>query len=193
MARMTGEVVAANAAAARMLAYDSADEVCGLMPPTCTSILSCCGPRSKTLVHPLTPRSWRWHSRRKTGSVLKTDALARVVLDASGTQPLLRWLLTDITEMRRLEEHSEKLEQGLRLSQKPQAIGHLSAGVAHDINTSLQYISDSIYLLKQRFDELLKMACLETVAGDTALPRANGDAGPLGSRILRLAMNFDAL
>lgn len=90
--------------------------------------------------------------RRKDGSVLKTSALALVVLDASGTQPLLRWVLTDITEMRRLEEHSEKLEHGLRLSQKLRAIGHLSAGVAHEINTPPRYISDSIYLLKQRFD-----------------------------------------
>jgi two-component system NtrC family sensor kinase len=50
----------------------------------------------------------------------------------------------------------EKIESEIRLAQKLEAIGQLAAGIAHEINTPMQYIGDSIHFLRRSFDDLLK-------------------------------------
>ncbi|MBN2401418.1 MAG: response regulator [Spirochaetes bacterium] len=56
----------------------------------------------------------------------------------------------DITKRKRLE---------MRLShaQKMEAIGELSSGIAHEINTPTQYIMDNIYFLQDSFPKLLNL------------------------------------
>ena len=49
----------------------------------------------------------------------------------------LRGLMIDVTEARRLVR---EMAQG----QKLESVGRIAAGVAHEINTSVQFISDSV-------------------------------------------------
>jgi PAS domain S-box-containing protein len=42
----------------------------------------------------------------------------------------------------------ERVEAELRLSQKLEAVGRLAAGIAHEINTPIQYIGDSVMFLR---------------------------------------------
>jgi PAS domain S-box-containing protein len=56
----------------------------------------------------------------------------------------------DVTEQRRIES---QLLQG----QKLEAIGQLAAGIAHEINTPMQYIGDNVCFLDSSFGDLLKL------------------------------------
>jgi PAS domain S-box-containing protein len=49
----------------------------------------------------------------------------------------------------------ERLENELRLAQKLEGIGQLAAGIAHEINTPMQYIADNVVFLSESFEQLL--------------------------------------
>ncbi len=62
------------------------------------------------------------------------------------------WLVlcADVTEQRNLETqlaHSQKLE----------SIGQLAAGIAHEINTPIQYVGDNTRFLQESFGDILKL------------------------------------
>ena len=48
----------------------------------------------------------------------------------------------------------EKMELELRLAQKLEAVGQLASGIAHEINTPIQYIGDSLHFLRSAFTDL---------------------------------------
>jgi PAS domain S-box-containing protein len=48
----------------------------------------------------------------------------------------------------------ERMAIELRLSQKLEAVGKLAAGVAHEINTPIQYVGDSVHFLRSSVEDL---------------------------------------
>lgn len=75
-------------------------------------------------------------------------------------------VFTDVSAMKDLES---KLAAATRL----EAIGQLAAGIAHEINTPMQYIGDNIQFLRKAFDRL------ETIAADlSAFSSTPDDALP---------------
>jgi PAS domain S-box-containing protein len=76
-------------------------------------------------------------------------------------------VFTDITERKRAEEALRESERQLRLAQKLESIGQLAAGIAHEINTPVQYIGDNAQFLSSAFQDLLRVVEQHpTTAGD---------------------------
>ncbi len=63
--------------------------------------------------------------------------------------------LSKTNEDMRLETAArERLEKELQLAQKLEGIGQLAAGVAHEINTPMQYVGDNVNFLTRAFEKL---------------------------------------
>ncbi|HKX31551.1 MAG TPA: response regulator, partial [Blastocatellia bacterium] len=63
-------------------------------------------------------------------------------------------VFADITEARRVQEALLKSEENLRRAQKLESIGQLAAGIAHEINTPMQYIGDNTRFIQNSFSDL---------------------------------------
>ena len=94
-------------------------------------------------------------SRRREVSVKRGDGGTSVVaIKVSRLNPddpsQLSIFMTDITEQKRLEvkvQHTNKLE----------AVGQLAAGIAHEINTPIQFVGDSVGFARESADQLLQL------------------------------------
>ncbi|MEP3244249.1 MAG: ATP-binding protein [Sneathiella sp.] len=64
------------------------------------------------------------------------------------------WLCRDISRSKAMEAEKQVLEQELRHGQKLEALGTLASGIAHEINTPIQFISDNISFMQDSFDDL---------------------------------------
>ena len=87
-------------------------------------------------------REWRgeFRNRKKNGDLFWEAATISPITDASGAISHFVAVKEDITERLNLEGE-------LRQAQKLEAIGQLAAGIAHEINTPIQFVSDNLAFL----------------------------------------------
>jgi signal transduction histidine kinase/HAMP domain-containing protein len=109
-------------------------------------------------------------------SLLATGGAARRMrwVATRGTwrgEPCLRGLMLDITRQR-------KLESDLAQAQKLESVGRLASGVAHEINTPVQFVSDNVHFLRDSTTALFELIALlresnrAVLAGDPSLEAA---------------------
>jgi signal transduction histidine kinase len=76
---------------------------------------------------------------------------ARIAAQLSHKRTLERLnakLETEIDERKQVQQHLER-------ASKMEAIGHLAGGIAHEINTPVQYIGDNLRFLGESFEDIL--------------------------------------
>jgi two-component system, NtrC family, sensor kinase len=112
--------------------------------------------------HRVRARDGSWRSLESTVVGFRDDPAVGALLIVS----------RDVTEQIALEHERERLELDRRVSQRLEAVGQLASGIAHEINTPLQFVGDSITFLRDAVEELLVLTgqYRESLYTDTAIP-----------------------
>ncbi len=80
--------------------------------------------------------------------------------DQNKTPVRLQGVVVDCTDLKQAELERQSKEAQSSLSQKLESVGRLASGVAHEINTPMQFITDNTQFLKQALTSLITV--LET-------------------------------
>jgi two-component system, NtrC family, sensor kinase len=97
----------------------------------------------RQLAHTLTTK---WSLRQQT---------RRHLLDLRGeVKKFSLELVRTAEELRQVSAERERIETELRLAQKLESLGLVSAGIAHEISTPVQFVGESVELLRQAFVSL---------------------------------------
>ncbi|UTW45013.1 PAS domain-containing protein [bacterium SCSIO 12696] len=66
-------------------------------------------------------------------------------------------LVSDIHEFKKAGEDRKRIQEELNHAQKMESVGQLAAGVAHEINTPAQFISDNLVFLQESAGDLITL------------------------------------
>lgn len=159
---LKGAIIYVNPAFERITGYTRA-EVIGASPDVLNS-----GRHDKSFYKELWDtlqrgEVWSGHftNKRKDGSLYEEDATISPVRNEEGVVTNYVAVKKDVTERLALEIQ-------LRSAQKLESIGQLAAGIAHEINTPTQFISDNARFLRDTFaklDGLLDLCAKVSAAG----------------------------
>lgn len=142
--------------------------------------------------------------RRKDGSRFVVGVtVVPVRWDEQGRATYSFSIGADITARRAAEQHEKELQEQLvaemkqrerillelRLAQKLESVGRLAAGIAHEINTPIQYVGDSLHFLRSVFDDLVRLLDTCSAALDEQVVTAEMMA--LKQRLLEAAKAVD--
>jgi PAS domain S-box-containing protein len=100
----------------------------------------------------LAGKEWRgeFRNRKKSGELYWEAATITPIFDPSGTITNFLAVKEDITERRAIESE-------LRQAQKLEGIGQLAAGIAHEINTPTQFVTDNLTFLRESCEAVLPL------------------------------------
>jgi PAS domain S-box-containing protein len=92
---------------------------------------------------------WRgeFYNRKKNGELYWETVAISPIKDENGNPTHFLGVKEDITERKIMEGH-------LRQAQKLEAIGQLAAGIAHEINTPVQFVGDNTQFVKEAWESL---------------------------------------
>ncbi len=114
--------------------------------------------------------------QHKDGSWRVLESHGSAVRNARGEVETLVVVSRDITERKKAEQERQLMEMQLRQAQKLESIGQLAAGIAHEINTPIQYIGDNTRFLQDAFGDVkgllaIQMKLFEAARQNVVTPR----------------------
>jgi PAS domain S-box-containing protein len=86
----------------------------------------------------------------KDGHVVLADIGLMAIRDDEGKTEFVVASVADVTAQ-------DQLEIELRHSQKLESVGRLAAGIAHEINTPIQFVGDNVNFLSGAFEQLITL------------------------------------
>ena len=150
---LDGRVTMANPALQKMLGYTEA-EILALGPDPLVhpddreevvAALRAAGSRSGREPETATRRFLH-----RNGAIVHTRLSVSVATDAEQRPLFTLAVAKDVSEMIRLEME-------LRHSQKLESVGRLAAGIAHEINTPIQFVGDSVRFVREAVDDFVSI------------------------------------
>nr|MBV6630104.1 response regulator [Oceanococcus sp. HetDA_MAG_MS8] len=88
-------------------------------------------------------------------------ALLTPLVSALRTYQLLQTLEQERAQLQQTLEERDAMEIRLRQAQKLEAVGRLGAGIAHEINTPIQFIQDNMHFIAQSSAELTELVATQ--------------------------------
>ena len=152
-----GRFLQANTAIATVFGYDSLEEF--MRVPVAQLYQE---PTERLLFVQEVMRAGSVHNRelrlrKKDGSLMWGSLSVHAHYDAHGEIEWLDGVLIDVTEWKHAQELGKQMAMQLQQAQKMESIGHLAAGIAHEINTPIQFIGDNLQFLKTAYKDLMEL------------------------------------
>ncbi len=97
----------------------------------------------------------------KSGEVKWALEHAKVIFDENGLPMVIVGFISDISERKRLEaelaarlKEIQETQAHLIQSEKMSSLGQMVAGIAHELNTPIGYVSNNVEIAQRRFEKL---------------------------------------
>jgi two-component system NtrC family sensor kinase len=153
----SGKLLTANQAAADMLGYEFPEDLISQNNEhDCPFFMTSGSWRElkRELDEKGSIRKYEFQARRKDGSTAWLSKNAWVVRNSIGQTLYYEGHADDVTEWKLAQKERKLMEIQLYQAHKLEAIGQLAAGIAHEINTPMQYVGDNLHFLLDAFNGL---------------------------------------
>jgi len=136
-------------------------------------------------------KSWRgeFHNKKKSGELYWEKAMISPITDESGAITNYLAIKEDITKQKETEKERQILEQEMIQARKLEAVGSLAAGIAHEINTPIQFVGDNTNFIADSFKSLISL--VESYDSLWQEANAGGDLASLDSQRVKARETAD--
>lgn len=90
------------------------------------------------------------------------------IFDKEGIPKGLLFLIFDLSERKKADSERKRLEMELLEAHKLESVGQLASGIAHEINTPVQFIGDNLHFLQDATRDLLNLQLAQKALLDSA-------------------------